>query len=416
MGFDAIELVMEIEDEFRIVLEQDDVAHVVTVGQLVEVVEKKMSPEGRRRTGAAFYRARQIIADSVLIDKRVIRPHTDLRPLIPPNQVAGVWDDLRDAGFRLPALSLSKLGVAMFLAVWITLTAIGVKGMLALSSWSCLGALAGYAMLFFGWLPSYWLVCAASRPSLVPSVRALPPSYSTAGALARRWSPSSSGESDSERYRDADATLEFGSAVPDDPDLSEKALDQLKAVICEMSGAARAEVHDTYRLSEILPRRTRWAFCDVLKQRGAPVLPLQLNAWVRSFIALPLLLIGLALVAGSLWMMLLLADAGWFGMAAVVAIAGLSLAVFLASLAHGGLAAFGRKRRIAWLVSEFPKEWTTLLSTARWLADHGWPFTAPHVDVRSRSVARRIRELVADQVGVPLDRVQLESKLVDLLD
>lgn len=416
MGLDGIELVMEIEDEFRVLLEQNDVGQIVTVGQLVEVVERKMSPEGRRQVGVGFYRARQVIADSVLIDKRVIRPHTDLRPLIPANQIMGVWDDLRDAGFRLPGLSLSKLGIGVFLAVWVTLTVVGVKAMLALSSWSCLGALAGYAMLFFGWIPCLWLVWWISTPSLLPSLRAIPAAHSTAGSLARRWSPSASGESDSESSRAVDATLEFGSAIPDDPDLSEKALDQLKTVIRETSSATRAEVHDTYRLSEVLPRHARWAFWEALERRGAPVLPLQLNARVRSLIAVPLLLTGLALVIGSLWMMLLLVDAGWFGMAAVAAIAGLSLSVFLVSLAHGGLAALGRARRIAWLVSDFPREWTTLLSTARWLADHGWPFTAPRVDVHSPSVARRIRELVADQAGVPLDKVQLDSRLADLLD
>ncbi len=422
MGLDGVELVMEIEEEFGIELSDDEAGPVETVGQIIQLVESKLSPESRQQLGPAFYRLRQVLADSVLIDKRLIRPDTDLRPFIPATQIAGVWDDLRSAGFSVPDLALSRFGVVVFLTFWFGGMLAAFSTVSLLTGSGALGATAGVTMFLLGWIPILLAVLWLSR-AVAPSLCAIPTSCCTAGALARRWSgmrTERTAETDNSRVvapaRECQMreSAEAGDATSDDAALADRAFDQLKEIVREVTGGADGDVAASTRIEDLVPRQERWALYDALKRRGARVVPLQLNVWVRAIIALPVLVLALALVAATLWAMLILVDAGWFGAAALTGITGLTAAVLFASAAHKGLAAFARTYRLWWLASDIPKEWRTLGDAARWLAEHGWPYTPTPFTIHSRSVAIRVRQVVAELASAPVERIAPDTRLVDL--
>lgn len=421
MGLDGVELVMEIEEEFGIKLTDDEVAPVQTVGQIIQLVESKITPESRQKLGAAFYRLRQVIADSALIDKRLIRPATDLRPFIPDSQVSSVWRELRDAGFRVPSLTLSKRGVVVFVTLWLMFMILAIKAVNYLMPWSGWGVGVGMAAFLFGWIPVLGLVFWLASTPVFPSLAAIPASHATAGAIARRWSGITTEDESASPSQVAPGTLHIevdetpvqGGAEGDRlKNRTEEALVRLGEILGSAVGCGSPDLASATSLDRVLARRDRWRVWQALQDAGAPVMPLRLTWFARAIIAVPVAAVALYGAVVIIGMFVLLVGAGQIGTALISVGAGLTAVLLFSSGVERALSAFGRRYRLWWLVSDVPKEWQTLGGAARWLAEHGWPYTPAPFTIHSRSVALRVRQLVAAQASVPLEKVLPESRFV----
>ena len=425
MGLDGVELVMEIEEEFGIQLSDDEVAPVETVGQIIQLVESMITPESRQKTGAAFYRLRQVIADSALVDKRLIRPTTDLRRFIPDSQVASVWRERRDAGFHVPCLTLSKRGVALFVTLWLVSMILAIKAVNYFTPWSGWGLGVGAVVLVLGWIPVLSMVFWLASTPVFPSLAAIPASHSTAGAIARRWSEINPEEGPASLAKVAPAAS--GNEVEDSPARgetesdglearTEEALARLRGILGGVVRGGSSELAAATSLDGVLSRRDRWRFWQVLQDAGAPIMPLRLTWLARAVIAVPVVAVVLYGAVVIIGMFVLLVGAGQISTALIAVGAGLIAVLLFSSGVERALSAFGRAYRLWWLVSDVPKEWKTLGDAARWLAENGWPYTPAPFTIHSRSVALRVRQLVADQAGMPLEKVQPESRFVEDLN
>jgi len=136
MGMDLVEIVMEVEDEFGIVLPDEEVQHVETVGQLYQCVMRKIN--GRRPIPCpgvvAFGRLRRAVIDAGVALRQDVRLDTDLAALFAP--VPQAWEfALRSLGMRLTAPPLPPqrrkvlqvtaticFAAAVILAIWIVAT------------------------------------------------------------------------------------------------------------------------------------------------------------------------------------------------------------------------------------------------------------------------------------------------------
>jgi acyl carrier protein len=95
MGLDTVELVMEIEDEFRIRIPDKDAERLQTVGMLVDYVVSRVRPGPRPPCGTArsLYCFRHALVSSYGLPRRSIRPSTRVAPLLrdlPPEAWPGL--------------------------------------------------------------------------------------------------------------------------------------------------------------------------------------------------------------------------------------------------------------------------------------------------------------------------------------
>ncbi len=96
MGLDAVEFVMEIEEEFGISVadDEDEVVFFRTLGTVHDYLLEKC--EGRKRsdcpTRSAFYRLRHAMSVVLGVEPRSLRPTMPLLPLL------GTWNPFEFAG------------------------------------------------------------------------------------------------------------------------------------------------------------------------------------------------------------------------------------------------------------------------------------------------------------------------------
>jgi hypothetical protein len=107
MGLDAVELVMEIEEEFGISIAEDEVVYFRTLGNIHDYLLEKC--EGRKRldcpTRSAFYRLRRVMGVVLNVEPRSLQPTTPLLPLLGPRGRRHKWMRLqRDLALELPPL------------------------------------------------------------------------------------------------------------------------------------------------------------------------------------------------------------------------------------------------------------------------------------------------------------------------
>lgn len=85
MGLDGVELVMEVEDEFKIALSNEEASQTTTVGQLVDLVFSRLRHDKREPCPSqhGFYVIRRHLIDLLAVERSVIRPDTRLEDLMP---------------------------------------------------------------------------------------------------------------------------------------------------------------------------------------------------------------------------------------------------------------------------------------------------------------------------------------------
>jgi acyl carrier protein len=103
MGLDLVELVMDIEDWFKIEIPDDEWADLRTVGDLYECVVRKREGEvvqpSRPRvclTMVAFSRLRPALQAMANVPRRSVRPVTSVETLTPRSRRRADWETMRD--------------------------------------------------------------------------------------------------------------------------------------------------------------------------------------------------------------------------------------------------------------------------------------------------------------------------------
>src|SRR5580658_5428920 len=99
MGLDGIELVLAIEEAFRIHIDDEEAGNVSTVGELHRLVASKLSrqPAGLCLTSAAFYRMRRGIVAALGIERHQVKPSTLLDAILPRNDRHDAWRRIQAA-------------------------------------------------------------------------------------------------------------------------------------------------------------------------------------------------------------------------------------------------------------------------------------------------------------------------------
>ncbi len=119
MGLDVVELIMAVEDTFGIELPDEDAQDVITVGDLHDLVMRKLEgvtsegSEPRCHSSHVFYRVRRALRDYAQIPRRDITPQSDVHRLFvatgaeSPEHRREVWNQFGNAlGLCVPALQL----------------------------------------------------------------------------------------------------------------------------------------------------------------------------------------------------------------------------------------------------------------------------------------------------------------------
>jgi acyl carrier protein len=165
MGLDAVEMVLEVEEDFEIKIEDHDAQKIVTVGQLHECIVSKLPANSRWEvtragvweapgpclTAVAFYALRQTFANLVNVPPKSIRPRSGMEDLLPRSNRRRMWKLAREhLQLQLPKLDHSKRARALIVAL-----AGGGAAMLAFLTFGALelpgaaiAALIGFGLLY----------------------------------------------------------------------------------------------------------------------------------------------------------------------------------------------------------------------------------------------------------------------------
>jgi acyl carrier protein len=108
MGLDVAELIIEVEESFRIRLDDNELPEIKTVGQLQATVLAKL---GKKATSvclssAAFYRLRRVLTGTYGVAREQIRLATPMEGIIPADERRIQWRSLGQllGEWRLPEL------------------------------------------------------------------------------------------------------------------------------------------------------------------------------------------------------------------------------------------------------------------------------------------------------------------------
>lgn len=107
MGLDGVELVMEVEKTFGVVIDDDTAMSMVTVGDMFEFLQERVPTEAQSGclTQAAFYRLRKPICERLGVSRSALRPATPLDSALPLAGRREHWPKLGfESGLRLPRL------------------------------------------------------------------------------------------------------------------------------------------------------------------------------------------------------------------------------------------------------------------------------------------------------------------------
>ncbi|MCC6906915.1 MAG: hypothetical protein IT430_03150 [Phycisphaerales bacterium] len=430
MGLDGVELVMLVESEFGITLSDREWTLIATVEDMVCAIEAKTADASNKKraeerfTGLTserrrdrirqqvplFYRLRQVLSDSVLVEKRLIRPDTELCRIIPSDQRVAVWQDLRDAGFELPPLGWSWFGRLLFpvSCLAVVVLAVGIAMQFAMSpEWVIILA---SPMLLVGWLTVIFGLRWMGRVGMLSRLCGMIPAY--CATPARIIEHTARSTTSSSRSRLSEVGVDDQEVQSEAVSLAAQALCSRMAAIVQIEPSTL--LPDT-RLADIIPADNRFATFGELRAGGMPVPELESTTWGR-IVAAAMTTIAVVIACG--FFVLLNIGARRLGAPLLLraAMDGLLLMLVVAVAVSAWEIVLGvAGRRQSWrLHGGIPREWETIERAAIWLAMCEWPARADDPDhVR---IVQRVRELIAVNSGTPVEEIRLQSRLADLLD
>lgn len=137
---DITDVLVKVQKSFGFKFGDTELKDVKTFGELCDIITNKVQGDNSNdcTTQQAFYKLRDAIADTLLIDKKSITPDTDLQKLLPKNirrQSIKAID--RHLGFKTkvlrPKYSITGALAIIFLASLISLFALWQAGLVGLT-------------------------------------------------------------------------------------------------------------------------------------------------------------------------------------------------------------------------------------------------------------------------------------------
>lgn len=125
MGLDSIELLVEVETEFKISIPDIEAEEIITVGDFYQAILKKMPSKKRGvstkcKPQKIFYELRNILSSRLDISKEEFSPKTHLREIFSSETIRDRWKNIEfDLGLKLPKLLKPKV-----IQKWIQFTSI----------------------------------------------------------------------------------------------------------------------------------------------------------------------------------------------------------------------------------------------------------------------------------------------------
>jgi len=110
MSLDTVELVMEMEETFGIVIDDLDAVKIVTVGQAYRYIlgRVELKADAPCPSATLFYRLRRNLLARSVVDRRAIRPSSRIDDFLPVTDRRAAWIWLGDGlGVGLPQLVLA---------------------------------------------------------------------------------------------------------------------------------------------------------------------------------------------------------------------------------------------------------------------------------------------------------------------
>jgi hypothetical protein len=105
IGSDQLDLIRRLEEEFSIYLPDDELREIFTVGNLYNLLLRKLKPTPDCSTSKAFYRIRRAITAVLGLPRHSIGPGTFLDDLFSEKQIREQWGEIgRESGLKLPNL------------------------------------------------------------------------------------------------------------------------------------------------------------------------------------------------------------------------------------------------------------------------------------------------------------------------
>ncbi len=136
MGLDGVELVIEMEETFGIVIDDLDAEQIGTVGQAYRYILSKLElrPSAPCPSASIFYRLRLALMARSGADRRSIRPASRIGDFLPERGRREAWLGLRDElAMEMPRL---EFGARLAIATWL----LGLIPVLVLvATWGTLG-------------------------------------------------------------------------------------------------------------------------------------------------------------------------------------------------------------------------------------------------------------------------------------
>lgn len=110
MSLDLVELVMDIEKEFGLVIPDRDAERITTLGDLHQYLlrQRDLAGDSVCLSSALFYRARRALCEQLGHARRGVAPCTPLDDLVPRQGRRGHWRRLREALAPFPVADLQR--------------------------------------------------------------------------------------------------------------------------------------------------------------------------------------------------------------------------------------------------------------------------------------------------------------------
>lgn len=187
MGLDGVELVMQVEEEFEISIADSDYSQIATVGclhqyilQQLEIRHQSYLTHQTCPSVPAFVETRRAITMLLPIERKMVRPTTQLATILPRRSRRHVWQQLQAVThIRLPPLVLPP-GIRQ-------LAIVGTVGILLTTAYAC-GDIFGVVGFFFALLTCTGLSVAIFA-STRPLASAFPAHFHTVADIVRAARP-----------------------------------------------------------------------------------------------------------------------------------------------------------------------------------------------------------------------------------
>jgi acyl carrier protein len=204
MGLDTVELVMQMEETFGIVVDDLDAERIGTVGQAYRYILRKLELRQSHPcpSAALFYRLRRALMESSGADRKSISPSALMATFLPETGFRAAWIGLGDElGVRLPGPVLSawqsRLAIGFGLTTGAIVLAAGsiLDGGITLDNLApALGVTTLSAIL--GWASAYQVVApfASTIPPGCETIRGtvqatLSRHFRPPGGASKAWHP-----------------------------------------------------------------------------------------------------------------------------------------------------------------------------------------------------------------------------------